>query len=112
MNITGRPIVAKSARANNNPRYLAGVHRLPCVICHEFGLPQLSPTQAHHPIHDRGGFRKVPDHEAIPLCEGHHQGDFDTSKIALHRQPAEWREAYGSDRDWIGWTQKRMGWDE
>jgi hypothetical protein len=34
---------------------------------------------------------------AIPLCEGHHQGFFDTSKIAIHKDPNLWRENYGAD---------------
>ena len=33
----------------------------------------MSPTTAHHPIHDRYGTTKSSDLEAIPLCDGHHQ---------------------------------------
>jgi len=51
----------------------------------------------------------VPDIMAVPLCEGHHQGLFDTSKLALHRAPSEWRNKYGPDTDWIAPTQDRLG---
>lgn len=87
---------------------LAALHDLPCCICHEYGLPQLSPTQAHHCIHGRYSTRRAPDEMTIPLCEGHHQGDFDTTKVALHRHPAEWRRAYGEDTRWISWADERL----
>ena len=87
-----------------DPAWLARVAALPCAICHHFGLPQLSETQVHHCIHARFSFRKVPDRQTIPLCEGHHQGDFDKSKMALHRQPSAWKAAYGQDHEYIAWT--------
>lgn len=105
MNLTGRPIAAKPERAKPNPAYLAKVRALPCIICTSFGLPQLSPTTAHHPIHDRYATRKVPDELAIPLCNGCHQGDFDTSKVAVHREPAKWKRLYGADHEYIDITQ-------
>lgn len=95
---------AKSKPSGKDPVYLGRVAKLPCAICHHHGMPQLSPTQVHHCIHGRHGFRKVPDRQTIPLCEGHHQGDFDTSKIAVHREPKAWKQAYGEDRDYIAWT--------
>jgi hypothetical protein len=52
--------------------------------------------------------RKSPDSMTIPLCEGHHQGLRDTTKIALHREPNAWRDAYGLDTDWISWTEERI----
>lgn len=68
-------------------------------------MSQRSPTQAHHPICGRYGTHRAPDHEAIPLCEGHHLGNFDTSKTAIHRERNAWVQKYGSDRDWIARTQ-------
>lgn len=105
MNLTGRPITAKPERAKPNPAYLAKVRALPCIICTAYGLPQRSPTQAHHVIHQRGSFRRVPDEMTIPLCEGHHQGLIDMSKIALHQQPSRWKREFGPDTDWISKTQ-------
>jgi len=88
--------------------YLADLHKLPCVICDAFGMMQLSPTTAHHWIVGRHGTKRTPCKQALPLCDGHHQGKFDTSKIAIHREPAAWREAYGKDSDYIQVTQDKV----
>ena len=101
MNLTGRQITPKPQRAKPNPAYLAKVRELPCIICASYGEQQLSPTTAHHPIHDRYATRKVPDSMTIPLCEGHHQGLIDRSKVALHHEPSKWRRLYGDDVTWL-----------
>jgi hypothetical protein len=105
---TRKQMPRKSARAasGKEPDYLAALHMLPCCICQAFGEVQLSPTQAHHTIHGRYSTRKTPDRAAIPLCEGHHQGLMDTSKVALHQQPDAWRWRYGLDTDYIAGTQE------
>jgi hypothetical protein len=108
MNITGQQTRQKQPKAKPRPDYLDAVRQLPCCICEAFGEPQMSPTTAHHPIHDRFATRKVPDTQAIPLCSGHHLGDFDTSKLALHRAPSKWRRIYGADHEWIETTQDRI----
>lgn len=105
MNLTGKQPALKPAKPKPNPAYLAKVRALPCIICTSYGLPQQSPTQAHHVIHERGSFRKVPDTMTIPLCEGHHQGLMDTSKIALHQQPSRWKREYGPDHTYVATTQ-------
>lgn len=110
MNLTGQAIHQKGAKpavskkSGKDAAYLARVARLPCAICFHFGLPQVSETQVHHSIHGRYGNRKTPDSMTIPLCEGHHLGMFDTSQIALHREPSQWKEAFGLDTDYIHWT--------
>lgn len=110
MNLMNKPPIGlKSPKSKPNPKYLAKVRELPCVICEAFGEPQQSSTSAHHPIHDRFSTRKVPDEQAIPLCEGHHQGLRDTSKLALHQAPSRWRRKYGPDHDYIAITQDRLG---
>lgn len=98
----------KVGKPSKDPAYLKQVRGLSCVICEAFGYVQTSPTEAHHPICDRHGFEKAPDREALPLCNGHHTGDFDTSKIAIHRDRALWVEWYGSDREYIAVTQDRL----
>lgn len=102
------PLGLKAGKAKPDPDYLAEVRALPCCICEAFGYPQTHPTQAHHPICDRHSNERAPDHEAIPLCEGHHQGDFDTTKTAIHRDRALWVEWYGSDREWIAPTKDKI----
>lgn len=105
---------AKEAKARGgkqpaaDPAYLARVRQLPCIICVKFGEQQLSQTAAHHVIHNRGSQRKTADDRAIPLCEGHHQGMIDKSKIALHHSPAAWRAAYGEDTDYTEATRRAL----
>lgn len=111
LQIKPRPIYQKGqkpAKSGKDPKYLAAIHSLPCAICFHFGMAQNSPTQAHHTICGRYSGRKTPDRQAIPLCEGHHQGDFDTSKLAIHRDKALWMEWYGPDTDFIAWTQDQI----
>ena len=85
--------------------YLGEVRKLPCCVCVAFGMEQTSQTTAHHIFHDRFEGRKTPDRQAIPLCDGHHQGDRDTSKLAIHRAKEEWRELYGPDHEFTAATQ-------
>ena len=109
MNLANRPPLGlKAPKAKPDTAYLARVRELPCIICQEYGMRQTSPTAAHHPIMGRYGNRKVPDCMAIPLCEGHHQGLFDTTKVAVHREPERWQRLYGKDTDWIAPTQDRL----
>ena len=102
------PLGLKEPKAAPDPAYLAAVRELPCVICQAFGEPQLSPTAAHHCTHGRFSQRKAPDRAAIPLCEGHHQGLRDKSKVALHPSPDDWKRLYGEDTEYIAITQDRI----
>lgn len=97
----------KIKRQKKNPKYLAWLHEQSCVVCQRFGENQNSPTQAHHCIHDRFGTNKAVDDDAIPLCEGHHQGMWDTSKLALHNDKQLWRDTYGADHDYIDTVRSR-----
>ena len=108
MNLTRQPVTQKAPQFPSRPDYLAAVRELPCCICDAFGEPQMSATTAHHPIHGRASQRKRPDVCAIPLCDGHHQGLWDNSKVAVHRDPAEWKARYGPDTDWIAVTQDKL----
>ena len=103
------PLGIKQQVSGRDPDRLAFVRSLPCCICWEYSMPQLSPTQAHHCIHGRYSARKAPDTMTIPLCEGHHQGLLDITKIALHQQPSRWKRLYGPDTGWIGWVEERIG---
>lgn len=91
------PMGLKKPKSKKDSNFLKWVREQHCVICKTFGEVQQSPTQAHHPIHNRYGTHKRSDNTAIPLCEGHHQGLFDSSKTALHREPKLWLEKYGPD---------------
>jgi Recombination enhancement, RecA-dependent nuclease len=109
MNLTARHVAQKPAKRVSDPAYMARVAALGCIVCEAFGEPQISPTQVHHCIHGRFGTRRAGDHDTIPICEGHHQGNFDTSKLALHRTPAAWKRAYGPDHSYVGAVRARLG---
>lgn len=106
--IERNPMGQKAGKARANPRYLERVRALNCCVCEAFGEPQLSPTTAHHPIHGRYSQRKADDEMAIPLCEGHHQGLWDQSKVAIHKEPSKWRRLYGEDREYSDGIKKRL----
>ena len=92
----------------NAAQYMARVHDLPCCVCARFAMVQMSPTEAHHVFHGRFSNRKPDDWNTIPLCRGHHMGDFDTTKIAIHRRKGQWAELYGEDHTYLAATQKRI----
>ena len=92
-----------------DPKHLAAIRELPCCICEAFGEQQTSPTTAHHTMCGRYSQKKTSDLKAIPLCDGHHQGLFDTSKIAFHKERKSWVELYGQDTDYIAGTLDRLG---
>ena len=91
-----------------DPAYLSLVHDLPCCVCEAYGEIQMSATQAHHTFHGRFSGRKTPDRQAIPLCEGHHQGLQDTSKLAIHNNKKTWAVKYGFDHEFIAATQDKI----
>lgn len=103
------PLGQKEPKPAKDPKHLARVASLPCCICEAFGEYQLSPTQVHHVFHGRNGSDKTPDREAIPLCEGHHLGQWDTSKLAIHQQKDRWAQFYGEDREWTAPTLDKLG---
>lgn len=110
MNLTGRgPLGQKAPKKKPDRDRMAKIAAMPCVICENYGEAQISPTKVHHIIHGRYGRSRSADALTIPLCCGHHQGILDTSKVALHREPAEWQRLYGMDYDWLGVVNKRIG---
>ena len=94
------PLGLKFKEKKQDPKYLDYIRSLPCIVCQEHHELQNSVTTAHHPIHDRFSSRKTADRDAIPLCEGHHQGLWDLSKISIHKEPQLWRIKYGPDHSY------------
>jgi hypothetical protein len=84
------------------------IHRLPCIVCQEHFEVQQSPTEEHHLIHGRYSQHRVSAENTIPLCDGHHQGKFDLSKIALHRSPSAWKWKYGQDHKYLTATNREI----
>lgn len=91
-----------------SPEYLEAIHNLPCAVCASRGWQQSSPTQAHHVICERFSQVKTPDVMAIPLCDGHHLGMVDKTKIAIHQSKLAWVEAHGPDTGFIARTQNAL----
>ena len=91
------PLGQKKEKPLRSKAMLDKIRELPCAVCKEHGEVQMSPTTAHHPIHDRYGVYKRGDDWCVPLCDGHHQALFDDSKMAIHKGKQEWREMYGPD---------------
>lgn len=102
------PMGLKEDVQRENPAHMGRVAELPCVICEFFQMVQLSPTQVHHCIHGRYSSRRAPDEDTLPLCEGHHQGLLDVTKLALHRHPERWEMTYGSDTDWLPRVKQKL----
>lgn len=110
MNLAHKPPLGlKPPPSGKDPAYLAQVRKLPCAICFHFGMPQNSPTEAHHVKSGRYGSQKTPDRMAIPLCHSHHSKlrhyPGDGEKIGYHNGQRSWEAAYGADTQYIPWTQ-------
>jgi len=110
MNLLRKPPMGQRLQAKvSDPEHLARVAQLPCCICEAFGERQRSATQVHHVFHGRYDTERAPDRMTIPLCEGHHLGMFDTSKLAIHRAKAAWAASYGEDHTWVAPTLDKLG---
>lgn len=101
-----KPISDKRAAHWRSPRgkaekaYMAAVKQLPCIIC---GAP--APSDAHHPICERFGGRKVSGFDVIPLC---HSGCHQDGPRAIHTDKTAWMQRNGSDRDYIEPTRNQV----
>ena len=84
-------------------QYMGMVAQLACAACQS-----RVNVQVHHCFHDRYSSHRTSDYDTIPLCEGCHQGDFDTTKLAIHRAKTQWRMKYGPDHSFIPQTRKAV----
>lgn len=85
----------RRARPGDDPAYLALVRTLPCCARH-LGTPCRGIMHAHHAGEEKGVGMKPPDRTAIPMCSGHHLG--------------EWHDDAGRGA-FRGWTQaQRRAW--
>ena len=108
-NLAGRPPLGqKEPPPIRSVAYCNAVRKERCIICEAFGEIQLSRTTFHHVICKRHSQVKTCDTRGIPLCDGHHQGNFDKSKIAIHREPDAWRAKYGLDTDYTDIIRDRL----
>ena len=117
MNLMSKgPLGLKEPIPAADPKHLARVRELPCVICWEWGMIQNAPTEAHHCKSGRYGSRRTSDLMAIPLCHSHHnklrsyRGD--EEKVGFHNAQSTWESLYGADTNWISWVENRIGQDQ
>lgn len=80
--------------------HLSKVAAFGCLCCAIDGRGW-QPANIHHIREGYGIGQRAPHTETLPLCEGHHQGLLDTTKLAFHRRPAEWRARYGQERELV-----------
>ena len=81
--------------------HLSAVVGLGCQACLHDGHPD-TPTTVHHsrtrPDGQKYGAGLRASHfETMGLCEGHHQGQLDTSQLAFHRNPQAFEARYGTE---------------
>lgn len=78
--------------------HLKKVARLGCYCCRvDYGVE--TPAMIHHIREGMGMGQRASHFQTIGLCEGHHQGNFDTTKLAFHCSPKKWREKYGRESE-------------
>lgn len=73
-----------------DPKHLARVRSLPCVVC-----GAAPPNEAHHPREGQGMGQKAGDYQAISLCPACHR----TGPNAFHAGPREFSRRFGSHRE-------------
>lgn len=74
----------------------AAIHRMRCWACEVDKDPCPPPSAGHHIKEEYGAGQKASDWEMLPLCEGHHQGNIDRTRLAYHRAPRTWCARYGN----------------
>ena len=100
MSLTGKgPMGQKEPKAKRNPKHLARMKALPCVICRKPG-----PSDAHHVCCGRYSQSRAPDTETIPLCKDHHQDG--GPGVAIHAGKESWVAKHGEDVDYLPLVKK------
>ena len=61
------PLGQKEPKKKKDAKFLNKVRQKKCCVCERFGEAQISPTTAHHPIHDRHGLLKDQMVKLSPL---------------------------------------------
>ncbi len=91
---------ATKNRVGKDPKYLAFLHTLPCIVpecssknLHKWDDIASARIEAAH-VGDRGLSQKCPDREALPACIWHHR----TGPESLHRLGAKFWTRWGLDR--------------
>lgn len=79
----------------------AGLREIGCIVCHQWDLPQRTPTEIHHVCSGRYSRQRAPDEMTIGLCRCHHQGDTGTGRVGIHKAKATWEHLFGKDYEFL-----------
>lgn len=93
----GGPGPRIKAEPIRDPKHLARVRALGCIVC------GAKPAEAHHPRPGQGTGTKAGDDQAIPLCSRHHNEQHPDS-WSIHRNPREFRRDYGTEAELLDRT--------
>jgi len=109
-----KPMKKKSKRpaTKAEKEYMNRVTALGCVACEIDGNFD-TPCGIHHPRHGEDGQNvgtggRSEHTRGIGLCEGHHQGLLDTTKIAIHRDPEGFTARYGTEEELVALTHFKL----
>lgn len=79
--------------------YMGKVAELGCCICSQA-------AEIHHQLSGEGMGQRASNYKIMPLCPSHHRnGGY---KVAIHAGIKAWEELYGSEVEWIQWTQEQV----
>jgi hypothetical protein len=89
--------------------FMALARARPCCCCIQFGIKRRAILH-----HLKDGGRRMGDRFVIPLCEGHHVGEFEDGKqyglnYSVHRDRYRFIESFGSEKELWEKEQIAMG---
>ena len=88
-----------------DPKRLAAIHNLPCVLSKALGKTQTSKTIAHHKI-GLGIGKKASDRLSMALCDDHHNN---YNPESIHVMPLKkWEKKYFTQDELIFMTTKAL----
>jgi hypothetical protein len=90
--------------------HLGATAALGCIACF-MDTGQFVACNVHHLRAGLGRSQRASHFEVLPLCEGHHQGNIDTSKVAFHRAPKTFELRYGTEVQLLQTVYKLLGKD-
>ena len=85
-------------RRVSDPKHLARVAMLPCVVCGDWLV------EVHHCRMNAGTGQKAGDHETIPLCVWHHR----TGPQAFHNGPGIFQTLFGTELELLEKTREML----
>lgn len=87
-----------------DPKRMAAIHNLPCVVCFAKNLEQKTRTIAHHKI-GMGIGKKASDLLTMALCEEHHTKSFH----GIHNMPlSTWEMLFFTQDECIEMTNRML----